>query len=201
VSFVDPSFGLTLEAVGIARDDHPHSDVRDGQAFLNQVYTAIATGPDWQSTVLVINYDEWGGFFDHVTPTIARDANGKVVENEVAGQNGVDNGLRGFRVPCLLVSPWSRPGKIASQTFDHTSVLQMIEWRFGAKALTFRDANATNLAEALDFESPPNLNPPTFSVPPGPFGLPCVPPDTEDLSDSLTFLSLREMGISLGFPP
>jgi phospholipase C len=58
VAFVDPTFGLTVEAQGLARDDHPHSDIRDGQAFLNQVYTAIATSPQWQSTVLIINYDE-----------------------------------------------------------------------------------------------------------------------------------------------
>lgn len=77
----------------------------------------------------------------------------------------------------------------------------MIEWRFGARPLTYRDANAQNLAEALDFESPPNLSPPIFAVPTGPFGLPCVPPDPEDVSDKLTFLSLRELGITLGFPP
>jgi len=200
VAFVDPTFGLTLEAQGLARDDHPHSDIRDGQAFLNQVYTTIATSPQWSSTVLVINYDEWGGFFDHVTPAIARDADGRVVEKRAEGGNGIDNGLRGFRVPCLVISPWSHSGRVVSQTFDHTSVLRMIEWRFGLPPLTFRDANANNLAAALDFASPPNLAPPTFSVPPGPFGLPCIPPDPQDLSDSLTFLSLRNLGLGLGFP-
>jgi len=200
VSFVDPLFGLTLEAPGLAKDDHPHSDIRDGQAFLNQVYNAIATSPQWSSTVLVINYDEWGGFFDHVRPQHARDADGNIVKKPAASGNGVDDGLRGFRVPCMVISPWSPPGAISGQIFDHTSVLRMIEWRWSLPALTFRDANANNLAEVLDFHSSPNLRPPSFSVPAGPFGLPCVPPDPADFSDSLAFLSLRNLGLGLGFP-
>jgi phospholipase C len=200
VSFIDPTFGLTLEAQGLAKDDHPHSDIRDGQAFLNQVYTAIATSPQWKSTVLVINYDEWGGFFDHVRPEIARDAQGNVVKKPAASGNGIDDGLRGFRVPCMVVSPWSRPGGVSSVLFDHTSVLRMIEWRWSLPSLTFRDATANNLAEALDFRSPPNLSPPRFSVPTGPFGLPCVPPDPADLNDTLAFLTLRQLGLGLGFP-
>jgi phospholipase C len=124
-----------------------------------------------------------------------------VVETKAEGGNGIDNGLRGFRVPCIVISPWSRPGRVVSRTFDHTSVLRMIEWRFGLPPLTFRDANANNLAEALDFASPPNLTPPAFSVPPGPFGLPCIPPDPADLNDALAFLTLRNRGLDLGFPP
>jgi phospholipase C len=200
VAFIDPLFGLTLEAQGLAKDDHPHSDIRDGQAFLNQVYTAIATSPQWQSTVLVINYDEWGGFFDHVRPQHARDANGNIVKKPAASGNGVDDGLRGFRVPCMVISPWSPPGAISGQIFDHTSVLRMIEWRWSLPSLTFRDATANNLAEVLDFRSPPNLRPPTFSVPSGPFGLPCVPPDPADLADAAAFLTLRQLGLGLGFP-
>ena len=66
VSFVDPRF--VDEDLGTAGDDHPHSDIRVGQAFLNQVYEAITNSPAWKHTVFVINYDEWGGFFDHVPP-------------------------------------------------------------------------------------------------------------------------------------
>ena len=66
VSFVDPTFNG--ESTGTAADDHPFADIRLGQAFLNDIYTAVTNGPDWDSTVLVITYDEWGGFFDHVVP-------------------------------------------------------------------------------------------------------------------------------------
>ena len=71
VSFVDPRF--LDEDDGLSNDDHPHADVRAGEVFMNQVYDAVRTGPGWKSTVLVITYDEWGGFFDHVPPPAAHD--------------------------------------------------------------------------------------------------------------------------------
>jgi phospholipase C len=67
VSFVEPAF-LGEAIPGLAEDEHPLADIRFGQAFLNRVYEAIVSSPNWERTVLVINYDEWGGFFDHVPP-------------------------------------------------------------------------------------------------------------------------------------
>ena len=100
-----------------------------------------------------MNYDEWGGLFDPVPPTTAPDAH-------------PEWGLRGFRVPCLVVSPLARRGYVAKNVYDHTSVLKMIEWRWNLPALTPRDAAARNLAEVLDFGSLPDLHAPTYAVPP-----------------------------------
>ncbi len=136
VAFVDPP--LFGEASGTSSDDHPHGDIRAGEWWLYQTYRAVTTGRDWKHTVLVINFDEWGGFFDHVPPEEAPD-----VDPALA--------LRGFRVPCLLVSPFAAKGAIAQGVYDHTSVLKMIEWRWGLAPLSVRDAEANNLAEALDF--------------------------------------------------
>ncbi|MFL6231556.1 MAG: alkaline phosphatase family protein [Thermoanaerobaculia bacterium] len=136
VAFVDPPF--YSEDAGTSSDDHPHGDIRAGESWLYQTYRAVTTGSDWKHTVLVINFDEWGGFFDHVPPEEAPD-----VDPALA--------LRGFRVPCLIVSPFSAPGAIAQGVYDHTSVLKMIEWRWGLPPLSVRDAAANNLAEALDF--------------------------------------------------
>ena len=69
VAFVDPRF--LGEAEGTSGDDHPFADIRTGEAFLNQVYSAVTASPAWPNTVLVMTYDEWGGFFDHVPPTLA----------------------------------------------------------------------------------------------------------------------------------
>src|SRR4030095_7947403 len=99
--------------------------------------------PAWSSTVLVFNYDEWGGFFDHVPPPAAPIPPGERALGNTAA-------LRGFRVPCLIVSPFATES-ISSVVFDHCSILRMIEWRFGLPPLTVRDAQANNLAEALDF--------------------------------------------------
>jgi phospholipase C len=157
VSFVDPNFNQN--------SDHPHQDIRDGEAFLNTVYNAVTTSPAWPRTVLVITFDEWGGFFDHVAPTEAP-------ISDITRNAGAPDGLRGFRVPTLLISPFARRGFVSSELFDHASVLRMIEWRWDLEPLTERDATANNLADALDF-SHRDLTAPQFLVPPGPNGSPC----------------------------
>ena len=169
VSFVEP--GFFFSPFGVSNDDHPFADIRAGQTFMNRVYQAVAQSPNWSSTVLVINYDEWGGFFDHVPPPVA-----PIPPADRAA--GDDEGLLGFRVPCVIVSPLARRKHVSHVTFDHTSVLRMIEWRWGLEALTVRDATANNLAEALDFRQTPRVAP-QYGVPPGPFGGPCGLPETD----------------------
>ena len=184
VSFVDPRFltetnplAKTPDDVGggTSNDDHPHGDIRAGDAFLAETFFALAHGPGWKNTVLVINYDEWGGFFDHVPPSLV--AASAPLDTDVNGQ-----ALLGFRVPCIVASPFSkgRPatpriyGTPQGQTvpFDHTSVLKLIEWRFGLLPLTARDASTGgvgNLVDVLDFSNPdptvPNLPLPLPPVP------------------------------------
>jgi phospholipase C len=155
VCWVEPRF--IGETQGISGDDHPVSDIRAGEAFLSKVYNAVINSPNWTNTVLVINFDEWGGFFDHVAPTAA-----PVPEADKAA--GDSSGLRGFRVPALLISPWSPRGTVAHDIYDHTSVLKMIEWRYGLNPLTIRDQTARNLAEALDFAHY-NTNAPAITAP------------------------------------
>jgi phospholipase C len=153
VSFVDPPFAG--EEAGTSSDYHPHGDVRAGESWLNATYSAVTTGAAWDRTVLVINFDEWGGFFDHVPPPFATDVRAEFE-------------LRGFRVPCVVVSPFARRGFIADGVYDHTSVLRMIEWRFGLPPLSTRDAGANNLAEVLDFKTKLKdlAAPPDYAVPP-----------------------------------
>jgi len=157
VAFVDPAF-LGIEN-GTSNGDEPHADIRNGEAFMYQVYRAVTTSPLWPSTVLIFNYDEWGGFFDHVPPTTAPDPHPAT-------------NLRGFRVPCLMIAPWARRGFVGRNVYDHTSILKMIEWRWGIRPLTVRDQSAANIAQVLDFSSP-NYAAPDFNVPPGPFGVAC----------------------------
>ena len=169
VSFVDP--GFLISSKGTSNDDHPLSDIRAGDAFLSEVVHAAMTGPAWDKTVLVLNYDEWGGFFDHVPPR--RVAAGVPIGASPAG--GLDKDLdadggvlTGFRVPCIVVSPFTRTdyattashghgAPVANGFFDHTSVLKLIEWRWGLKPLSRRDASTRstdpgNLATVLNFK-------------------------------------------------
>jgi phospholipase C len=161
VSFVDPS----LFSGDQGNDDHPHADIRNGEAFLDRVYRAVTSSPAWPNTLLIINFDEWGGFFEHVPPPAAPIPPADALA-------GIVDGLRGFRVPCLLISPWSPRATVAHSVYDHTSILKLIEWRWGLPPLTVRDASANNLATALDFTQS-NLAAPAPVVPPGPFGGAC----------------------------
>ena len=145
MSFVEPRF-LGAE-LGLSADDHPYADIRNGQAFLNRVYHAVTTSPAWSRTLLVFNYDEWGGFFDHVPPPTA-----PIPPADALAGN--EDGLLGFRVPCMVVSPFARREHVSSLVLDHTSILRMIEWRWGLEPLTVRDATANNLADVLDFRAP-----------------------------------------------
>ncbi len=149
VSFLDPRF--QNEGLGTSGDDHPHADIRAGDAFLSEAFHAVANGPGWANTVFIINYDEWGGFFDHVAPPTS------VAANDVDPPDDDGNVLLGMRVPVVVASPWTRADhcpRIDSHLFDHTSILKLIEWRHRLPNLTARDAadsNVANLAHALDF--------------------------------------------------
>jgi phospholipase C len=182
VSFVDPRF--EDEPSGTSNDDHPHADIRAGEAFLNQVYDAVRTSPNWESTVLVINYDEWGGFYDHVAPTHAPDVSRRT-------------SLRGFRTPAVLVSPFARRNHVAHRTYDHTSILRMIEWRWGLEPLTARDANARNMAEVLDLAAP-DTSAPAYTVPPF-VATPCGNGPAAPGVEAAEWSDLREVGLQLGW--
>jgi phospholipase C len=163
VSYVDPRF--IDEETGTSNDDHPHSDIRNGEVFMNTVYSAVTSSPNWKHTVLVMTFDEWGGFFEHVPPPPAP------IPAASAAAGDAD-GLLGFRVPCLVISPYTPRGVVSHTTFDHTSILKLIEWRWNLEPLTVRDASANNLAAALDFGKPDRFAP-VYVIDPGPYGAPC----------------------------
>lgn len=188
-SYLDPFF--LGEGQGTSNDDHPHADVRRGQAFLSQVVNAVMSAPTWSKTVLVITYDEWGGFYDHVRPP-AMASISPTIPN--AGQAG-------FRVPAYVVSPFA-PKQVASNVYDHTSMLKMVEWRFGLSPMSERDAAARNLAEVLDLGYTNPATSVTHVTDPGPHlcqdGLPNTPltnsePFWEDLANSSLMRAWRSL--------
>ncbi|MGX1547281.1 phosphocholine-specific phospholipase C [Streptomyces adustus] len=104
-----------------AFSEHPYAPPGDGAHFVDLVYRALAADPDvLDSTVLFLNYDENDGFFDHVPPPAPPAG--------TAGEflNGVPYGF-GFRVPMIVISPWTRGGWVSSEVFEHTSVLRFLE--------------------------------------------------------------------------
>ncbi len=165
VSFVDPVYTILDDGTG--NDDHPHADIRNGDAFLAKIFHALSSSPAWRNTVLIINFDEWGGFYEHVPPPRAVAPN-KVDTDQVNGQ-----ALLGLRVPALFVSPFTQNGGVSHTVFDHTSILKLIEWRWGLSPLTARDASPLigNPATAMNFTTPSHSVPslptphPVFSIP------------------------------------
>lgn len=160
VAFVDPD--LSTDFGG---SYHPPDDIRNAEAFLGAVYRAVTTGPAWKSSLLIITFDEWGGFFDHVVPSVAPLPDGERAAGNV-------DGLRGFRVPTLLISPFVKRGHVSSRVYDHASVLRLIESRWELQPLTVRDAQANDLGDELDLANPV-LAVPAIDVPAGPFVPPC----------------------------
>jgi len=170
VSFVDPAFTILDDGEG--NDDHPHADIRAGEAFVSEIFQAITNGPGWANTVLIINRDEWGGFFDTAVPPRA------IAPNDVDTDLVDGKALLGCRVPVVIVSPFATgtpdAPRINSSLYEHTSVLKLIEWRYGLKPLTARDASnqIANLALALDFANP-NTAVPSVPIIKPPVPTPC----------------------------
>jgi phospholipase C len=182
VAFVDPRF--SGEDQGVSNDDHPHGSISAGETFLNQVYTAVTRGPGWDRTVLVVAFDEWGGFFEHVPPGLAPDVDPTFRR-------------RGFRVPALIVSPFARRRAVAHGVYDHTSVLRLIEWRWSLPPLSVRDRRAANLAGALDFASP-NTRAPAYAVPTVVSGPPCGAPQPSPSGPELA--DIAPVATAYGWP-
>ncbi len=148
VAFVDPNYTGVAEFLGTSNDDHPYGSVHAGEAFLAEVHEAVRQSPQWERTVLVISFDEHGGFYDHVVPPTVAD------DTVLAGEGPFPDLTRlGFRVPAIVVSPFAPQKVETAGPYEHCSVLRMIEWRWGLEPMTRRDASAKNLADALDLST------------------------------------------------
>jgi phospholipase C len=143
VSWIDPNF-IDLSILDPnSNDDHPPSDVKAGQALVLELYEALANSPNWEDTVLVITYDEHGGFYDHVKPPAIDDHSGYAT--------------LGVRVPALVVGPRVKQF-VSHQTFEHTSLIATILRRFAThpeqalRAMPERVHKAPHLGVLLEDE-------------------------------------------------
>jgi phospholipase C len=151
VSWIDPNF-VDVSFIGPSgsNDDHPPSDIKAGQELVLKVYSALVKSPNWSKTMLVVTYDEHGGFFDHFTPPAAAD-------DKPAFRT------YGVRVPALVVSPFTPRASVSSVIYDHTSIIKTILLRFCKKNGQIPDMgarvnNANHLGGTLTLASP---RPPT----------------------------------------
>jgi phospholipase C len=117
--------------------EHPPGHVGNGQSATVGIISSIMRSPAWKDSAIVLTWDDWGGWYDHVVPP------------------QVDGDGYGFRVPALIISPYAKKGYILDQTADFTSILKFIERLHGLAPLTTRDEAATDLMAAFDFEQAP----------------------------------------------
>jgi phospholipase C len=154
-----------------AYSEHPNWPANFGAWYISQVLDILTSSPEiWSKTVLLVNYDEEGGFFDHMvppTPAFSPDQGLSTVPttNELypgdATHVSAPYGL-GMRVPLIVVSPWSKGGWVNSQVFDHTSLIRFIEARFANQYPGLIETNITpwrravsgDLTSAFDFRKP-----------------------------------------------
>jgi phospholipase C len=108
-----------------------------GENWTVQHLNAIMQGPDWPTTAIILTWDDFGGFYDHVAPP-------------ATDQFGL-----GPRVPLLVISPYAKEGVVSHTAYEFASVLQLIETRYKLKALTARDVEANSLLDMFDFSQPP----------------------------------------------
>jgi phospholipase C len=180
-SIVDPDFDAYSE-------ENPQ-DIRKGESFAAEVINRVMHGKGWPGTLLIWVYDEHGGYYDHVAPPPAvspDDVEGRSLTGSptrlqsvlrplfprvVKAAKNLDEGPHrydryGFRVPAVLVSPYSRPEYVCSEVLDHTSVLKLVEQKWNLPPLTARDAAAASPLDALDLTGPPAfLAPPSLPKP------------------------------------
>ena len=146
VTFVDPDYTAHAEFNGTSNDYHPYGSVRVAEGFVAQVHDAMANSPQWDRTVFMLNFDESGGFYDHVNPPVCQDDTVLPLPAPVP-----DLKRLGFRVPAIAMGPFAQTKLEQSGPYEHCSILKMIEWRWGLEPMTLRDKTARNIAETLDF--------------------------------------------------
>jgi phospholipase C len=142
-------------------NEHPSSDVQNGQAFVARIVDAVMHGPLWARSAVFITYDEHGGYFDHVAPPPACVPDSTQPELTASNQPGAFD-RHGMRVPFIVVSPYAKRHYVSHEVLSHTSILRMVQARFDLPALSNRDANATPPYDLFDFAHATFAQPPAL---------------------------------------
>ena len=146
-------------------DEHPKSNIQVGAKFAAKLINALMNSPSWKDTVMIETFDEGGGLFDHVPPISVPSPDGIPPILPPNSQPG-DFTLTGFRVPLIVISPFTRKNFVSHTPMDYTAALKLIETRFHLPNLTNRDAAMPDMTEFFD-----------FSTSTGPWATPPVPPE------------------------
>jgi len=169
-TFIEPRYGGFLDTDFVQGNSmHPQDNVNAGDGLVKEIYETLRNSDLWQDTMLVITFDEHGGFFDHVPPPAAVPTGDDASYANPAHSFGFI--LYGVRWPPFFFSPYTQKGRLIGSDpndpatrFDHTSILATVEKRFGLQPLTARDRVANTLEVALNLDTPRTDAPTTLQV-------------------------------------
>ncbi|MGH9565385.1 MAG: alkaline phosphatase family protein [Candidatus Angelobacter sp.] len=169
VAYIETGVVKDLTSVS-ALDEHPDNNVQTGAAFAAKLINALMNSASWKDSAFIHTYDEGGGFYDHVPPMQEVRPDNIPPMLRPFDVNG-DFTKSGFRVPLIVISPFSKKNFVSHTPMDFTAALKFIETRFGLPNLTARDASMPDMTEFFD-----------FSTADGPWAVPPNPPaQTHDL--------------------
>lgn len=160
VAFIETGVEVTDSGGTSELDEHPDTNIQKGAAYVQSLIDPLMQSSSWKDSVFILTYDEGGGAFDHVQPQPA-----VVPDNNAPMLLPTDDpgtyDTTGFRVPLLVISPFTKPGYVSHTVMDTTAILHFIEERFSLPSLTARDAAQAPMDEFFDFTNVPNLKPPS----------------------------------------
>jgi len=169
VSYIEPASDVALDEHPSDTDNPSPPNVQGGAQYVASLINPLMTSSSWPNSIFVFTFDEFGGLYDHVPPqkSVSPDGIGPTdlhtgdVCTKMSGPT-CDFSYTGYRVPLIVISPFSKKNFVSHLAMDYTAILKFIETRFGLPNLTKRDAAQPDLAqEFLDFVNVPWKTPPT----------------------------------------
>jgi phospholipase C len=180
VAFIEPAGYVGLDEHSPTADTTNASNVQAGAAYVESIVNTLMSSPSWKDSVFILSHDEPGGFYDHVPPQPAVPPDSIQYPTDILSTDICANNpspvcgffVTGFRVPLIVISPFTKPNYVSHTVMDYTAMLKLIETRFNLPSLTARDAAQPDMTEFFDFVNVPLATPPT---PPKQLkNLPCV---------------------------
>jgi phospholipase C len=170
VAQIEPASDAGLDEHG-SDSDKAGTNVQKGANYVSSLINAFMQSPEWDNSVFFFTYDENGGLYDHVSPQPAVSPDGIKPVDLPAGDictkstgPTCDFTYTGYRVPLIVVSPYTKKNYVSHTVADFTAILKFIETRYNLAPLTKRDAAQMDMTEFFDFNNPPWVNPPAPPV-------------------------------------
>ena len=152
-TWIEPNYGNPITGdYASGNSQHPLDGITNGEQLVKDVYKAIRNSPLWEKSMLIVTYDEHGGFYDHVAPPAVISPN----DEDVPGINkyGFEFKQLGTRVPAIVISPYVEKNLISHETFEHSSIPATVGEIFGMPPLTDRDKEANDVCSLLNLDAP-----------------------------------------------